>query len=118
MSPQVRIVYNPELARGDGTKGGYVAEVPMALTERHVAVLAERAHRCLSQEVFKYTGDERRVQEARLEDLRQGNLWQRVRGRELNDKGDIDLIPPVPTKSKIISMPGLTPAGMVARMKG
>lgn len=90
---------------------GWIAEVPYAIIPAHLQLLGRRALPIQEQRLFGFAGDERRVQEARVQQLREGKIAQRVRGREMNDRGDIDLIPPVAPKSVIYTFPGYQPGG-------
>lgn len=94
---------------------GWVVEVPYAIHDRHLQELAKRALAIQEDRLLSLKGDERRWAELVIDELRKGKISQRVVGREGNSKGDIDLIPPVPTGNKVYSMPGFAPGGKLVR---
>jgi len=94
---------------------GWVVDVPYAIHDRHLKLLAERALKIQEDRLLTLTGDERRWGDFIVGQLRDGRISQRVVGREGNSRGDIDLIPPVSTNLKVMSFPGMTPRGTTQR---
>lgn len=105
---EVALFYHPVL--------GWVVEVPRPLAPQHLEVLRARAVKIQEQMKYRYTGEQRKDAEEKIALLQKpGSLRQRVRGAEMNDRGDIDLFPPVPTRQSTVSIPGFSPAGTLVK---